>query len=63
MLAALGLLLGGLVLDQLSGTRAISFTVHLTDWATGSWLFLPPLGLVIARLRARRRAPSEAHDQ
>jgi hypothetical protein len=56
VLAAIGLILGGLVLGLLSGTRKISLTAHLTGWATGTWLFVPPIALVAAWLWNRRSA-------
>jgi hypothetical protein len=51
--AALGLLLGGLVVGKLSGSQNYSFHVSLTGWATGIWLFVPPIALVGAWLRSR----------
>jgi hypothetical protein len=44
--AALGLLLGGLVVGKLSGSQSYSFHVSLTGWATGVWLLVPPIALV-----------------
>ncbi len=55
VLAAIGLLLGGLVLAAFSGHQQIGFTVSLTNW-TGEWLFLPPIVLVGAWIWSRRRA-------
>jgi hypothetical protein len=54
VLAALGLLLGGAVLGKLSGSQKFSFTVSLTGWATGVWLFVPPIVLVGAWLWSRK---------
>jgi hypothetical protein len=55
ILAALGLVLGGLVVGRLSGSKNYSFHVSLTGWATGAWLFVPPIVLVGAWLRMRKK--------
>jgi hypothetical protein len=55
VLAALGLLLGGAVLGKFSGSHKFSFTVSLTGWATGVWLFVPPIVLVGAWLLTRKK--------
>jgi len=55
VLAALGLVLGGLVVGKLSGPQNYSFHLSLTSWALGVWLFVPPIALVAAWLWARKR--------
>ena len=55
VLAAIGLLLGGLLLAALSGHQRIGFTVSMSNWF-GAWLFLPPIALVAAWVMARRGA-------
>jgi hypothetical protein len=59
VVGAVGLILAGLVLDVLSGSRQISFTARLTDWTLG-WLFFPPIALVAAWLWNRKGAPSSS---
>jgi membrane protein implicated in regulation of membrane protease activity len=59
VLAAIGILVGGLVLAVFSGHQRIGFTVGLSNWF-GAWLFLPPIALVAAWFLSRRR-PNEAH--
>ena len=49
VLAALGLVLTGLVLAGISGDQKVSFTVRLSDW-TLAWFYVPPLVLIAARL-------------
>jgi hypothetical protein len=53
--AAIGILLGGLVAAALSGRQQIGFTARLTDWTAG-WLFAPPIVLVGAWIWSRRRS-------
>ncbi|HEX6627873.1 MAG TPA: hypothetical protein VF105_07960 [Gemmatimonadaceae bacterium] len=55
-LAAIGLLIGGLVLGLFSGSLNVSFKLNLTGWSLGTWLFLPPIALVAAWLWARRQS-------
>lgn len=55
VVAAIGLLLGGLVLAAFSGRQQIGFTARLTDW-TAAWLFVPPIVLVGAWIRSRIRS-------
>jgi hypothetical protein len=55
VLAATGLLLGGLVLALFSGHQRIGFSVGLSNWS-GAWLFLPPIALVATWVMSRRRA-------
>ena len=55
VLAAIGILLGGLVLAVFSGHQRIGFTVGLSNWF-GAWLFLPPIALVATWVMSRRRA-------
>jgi hypothetical protein len=59
VVGAIGLILAGLVLDLLSGSRKISFTARLTDWTLG-WLFFPPIALVAAWLWNRKGASGAA---
>ena len=53
VLAAIGLMLGGLVLAALSGQQRIGFTVGISNWF-GAWLFLPPIALVAAWMMSRK---------
>ncbi len=53
VLAAIGLLLGGLVLALFSGHQRVGFTVSISNWF-GAWLFLPPIALVAAWISSRR---------
>jgi hypothetical protein len=53
VLAAIGILLGGLVLVLFSGHQRIGFTVSMSNWF-GAWLFLPPIALVAAWISSRR---------
>jgi hypothetical protein len=55
ILGAIGLMLGGLVLARFSGRQSIAFTVSLSNWSL-AWLFLPPILLVAAWMRARTTA-------
>lgn len=55
VVAAIGLLLSGLVLAALSGGQHIGFSVSLSNWS-GAWLFLPPVALVAAWIWSRRSA-------
>ena len=55
VVAAIGLLLGGLVLAALSGRQQIGFAARLTDWTAG-WLLVPPIVLVGAWIWSRRRS-------
>jgi hypothetical protein len=55
VLAAIGVLLGGLVLAAFSGRQPIGFTVSLSNWSW-AWLFLPPIVLTGAWIRTRKRA-------
>jgi hypothetical protein len=57
VLAAIGILLGGLVLAVFSGHQRIGFTVSLSNWF-GAWLFLPPIALGAAWIWSRR-APAD----
>jgi hypothetical protein len=54
LIAALGLVLAGLVLAGLSGKTSIGLRAEITNLALG-WLFLPPVLLVGAWIRARGR--------
>jgi hypothetical protein len=53
VLAAIGLILGGLVLAGFSGGQALGFTVRLSNWSW-AWLFVPPIALVTAWIWSRR---------
>jgi membrane protein implicated in regulation of membrane protease activity len=53
VLAAVGLVLAGLLLAALSGDQRIGFTVRLSNWSL-AWFYVPPLALVAAWLWARR---------
>jgi hypothetical protein len=55
VLAALGLVLGGLVLASISGDQRIGVTARLSDW-TFAWFYVPPLVLIGAWLSVSRRA-------
>jgi hypothetical protein len=54
VLAAIGLLLGGLVLALFSGHQRIGFTVSISNWF-GAWVFLPPIALAGAWFWSRRK--------
>jgi hypothetical protein len=54
VLAAIGILLGGLVLAVFSGHQRIGFSVSLSNWF-GAWLFLPPVALLAAWVMSRRK--------
>jgi hypothetical protein len=54
VLAAIGLLLGGLVLALFSGHQRIGFTVSISNWF-GVWVFLPPIALAGAWIWSRRK--------
>jgi hypothetical protein len=54
VLAAIGILLGGLVLAVFSGHQRIGFSVNLSNWF-GAWLFLPPVALLAAWVMSRRK--------
>lgn len=56
VLAALGLVLGGLVLAGASGDQHIAVTARLSDW-TFAWFYVPPLVLIAAWLWSGRQAP------
>ena len=53
--AAIGLMIGGLILAKFSGSQAFAFTISINNW-TAAWLFLPPLALVTTWLWSRRAA-------
>jgi hypothetical protein len=54
VLAAIGLILGGLVLAGFSGGQAMGFTVRMSDW-TWAWFCLPPIALVTAWIWSRSK--------
>jgi hypothetical protein len=55
VLAAIGLLLGGLALAALSSGQHLGFSVSLNNWSL-AWLFLPPVILVVAWLASKKQA-------
>src|SRR3954469_13338917 len=57
VLAAIGLILAGLVAAPPSGDQKIGFTARLDNWSL-AWLFLPPLLLVGGWLLSKRRTNS-----
>ena len=54
VLAAVGLVLAGLLLALISRGTHIAFTARLTDWSL-AWFFVPPLVLLGTWLWARAR--------
>lgn len=62
VLAALGLVLGGLVLAGTSGDQHIAVTAKLSDW-TFAWFYVPPLVLIGAWLWSGRLAPRTSADR
>jgi hypothetical protein len=54
LLAAVGLVLAGLLVAAISGDQRIGFTARLSNWSL-AWFYLPPLVLVGAWLWARGR--------
>jgi hypothetical protein len=54
VLAAIGILLGGLVLALFSGHQRIGFTVSISNWF-GAWVFLPPIALAAGWIWSRRK--------
>ena len=55
VLAAIGLLLGGLVLAALSRGQHIGFSLSFNNWSL-AFLFLPPVVLVVAWLLSKKPA-------
>ncbi len=53
--AAIGLMIGGVILAVFSGGQRFSFSISINNW-TAAWLFIPPLALVTAWLWSRRAA-------
>ena len=63
VLAALGLVLAGLVLAGISGDQRVAFTARLSDW-TLAWFYVPPLVLIAAWLwRGRLEATHRRADR
>ena len=58
VLAALGLILAGLIAAGLSGDQKLAFTARLDNWSL-AWFYVPPLLLVAAWLWAKRAIVSE----
>jgi hypothetical protein len=58
VLAALGLVLGGLVVAGISGDQRVGFTARLSDW-TLAWFYVPPLVLIGAWLWLTRGASAK----
>lgn len=56
VLAALGLVLGGLVLAAIPGKRSLAVSASINDWSL-AWLLLPPILLVGAWIWSRRHSP------
>jgi hypothetical protein len=61
VLAAIGLVLAGVVLALFSGHQQIGLTARLTNW-TLAWFFVPPIVLVAAWLWSRRQPLLESGD-
>jgi hypothetical protein len=59
VLAALGLVLGGLVLAGISGDQHIAVSAKLSDW-TFAWFYVPPLVLISAWLWSGRLATARS---
>ena len=57
VLAAVGLVLAGLVAAALSGDQRLSFTAKLDNWSL-AWFYVPPLVLIAAWLWSRGRRAS-----
>jgi hypothetical protein len=55
VLAAIGLILAGLVAAGLSGNQKLGFTARLDNWSL-AWFFVPPLLLVAAWLWSKARS-------
>jgi len=53
VLAALGLILAGLIAAALSGDTRIAFTAQLNNWSL-AWFYVPPLLLITVWLVAKR---------
>ena len=53
VLAAIGLVLGGLVAGAVSGNQTIALSASLNNWSL-AWFCVPPLLLVIAWLWSKR---------
>lgn len=58
ILAALGLVLAGLLLAGISGDQRVGFTARLSDW-TLAWFYVPPLVLIGSWLWVTRRASAK----
>ena len=54
VLAALGLVLGGLVLATIPGKRSLAVSANISDWSL-AWLLLPPIILVGTWIWSRER--------
>ena len=54
VLAALGLILAGLIAAAISGEQRLGFTAKLDNWSL-AWFYVPPLALIVAWLWSRRR--------
>ena len=57
ILAAIGLILAGLLAAALSGDTKIAFTARLDNWSL-AWFYVPPLILVAAWLWSKRQESS-----
>jgi hypothetical protein len=58
VLAAIGLILAGLMAAALSGEQRLGFTAKLDNWSL-AWFYVPPLALIAAWLWSRGRARTE----
>ncbi len=60
VLAALGLVLGGLVLAAIPGKRSLAVSANINDWSL-AWLLLPPILLVGAWIWSRERVRGQTN--
>ena len=58
VLAALGLIVAGLVASALSGDQKLGFTAKLDNWSL-AWFYVPPLLLLVAWLWSKRATSIE----
>jgi len=61
VLAALGLILGGLVLAAIPGKRSLAVSANINDWSL-AWLLLPPILLVGAWIWSRERVRGQTNE-
>ena len=60
VLAALGLVLGGLVLAAIPGKRSLAVSANINDWSL-AWLLLPPIILVGVWIWSRERVRGQTN--